>query len=260
MLNLSFLDWFLAILGAMGIGLSKGAFPGLSMLTIGLYAHIFEPFQSIGIVLIIVFLANVVAVIIFRKFADWRIIRWLLPFTLVGVLLGYLFLLFFPIAHVHRVIGIILMLMIGTHFFRHYKNLNIGFNHEPSTGKIEITKNYGFSCWTILTGLICGFSTMVANAAAPIAMIYLMSIGLDKFRFIATMAWLFFILNVIKIPFHITLGSINNDFFKISLILGLIATITVFISPYLIKYIPQKIFNAFTWALVLIASINLSFG
>lgn len=258
MFNLSFLDWFLAVLGAIGIGLSKGGFPGLSMLTVGLYAHIFEPIQSIGIVLMILFLANIVAVILFRKFADWGMISRLIPFTLIGILLGYFFLLFFPASHINRVIGLMLILMVAVHFYRQYQNTD-RFNCDEQSRDIKFSKRGYFSGSAIFIGLLCGFSTMVANAAGPIAIIYLMNNGLDKFRFVATMAWLFFIMNAIKIPFHLSLGSINSDFFQLGLFLGLIAIITVIISSYLIKYIPQRIFNILTWVLVLATSLKLAF-
>ena len=50
---------------------------------------------------------------------------------------------------------------------------------------------------------------MLANAAGPIAQLYLLVMGLPKYAFIGTSAWLFLIVNVCKIPFMIDLGIIT---------------------------------------------------
>ena len=43
---------------------------------------------------------------------------------------------------------------------------------------------------------------MLANAAGPIAQLYLLVMGLPKYAFIGTSAWLFLIVNICKIPFY----------------------------------------------------------
>lgn len=248
-------EWIMAILGSICIGLSKGAFPGVSTLAISLYANIFEPSESMGIIIIILFLANVVSVIIFRRFADWMCIARLMPFTAMGVVVGYFFLLWMPTEHVGRLIGLMLLLLTAIHFYRQYRapeNLNTEI--EPLNNPDPF-----FSSSALFIGLLSGFSSMVANAAGPITIIYLLSIKLEKFRFIATMAWLYLILNALKIPFHVSLGNINAFSLKLSAFLGIIAIATVLISPVLIKHIPQKLFNFITWSFVLIASLKLIF-
>jgi len=44
---------------------------------------------------------------------------------------------------------------------------------------------------------------MIGNLAGPITNIYFLAIRLPKYEFIATSAWLFFIINLFKAPFHI---------------------------------------------------------
>jgi len=52
-------------------------------------------------------------------------------------------------------------------------------------------------------GFLAGFTTMIGNLAGPIANIYFLAMRLPKNEFIGTAAWLFFIINLFKLPFHI---------------------------------------------------------
>jgi uncharacterized membrane protein YfcA len=51
-------------------------------------------------------------------------------------------------------------------------------------------------------GFSAGFTTMIGNLAGPISNIYFLAIRFPKNEFIGTAAWLFFIVNVFKLPFH----------------------------------------------------------
>ena len=52
-------------------------------------------------------------------------------------------------------------------------------------------------------GLLAGFTTMIGNLAGAFSNIYFLAMRLPKNEFIGTSSWLFFIINVFKIPFHI---------------------------------------------------------
>jgi uncharacterized membrane protein YfcA len=65
---------------------------------------------------------------------------------------------------------------------------------------IAIPNNMWFSS---SAGFLSGFSTMIGNLAGPIANIYFLAMRLPKNEFIGTAAWLFFIINIFKLPFHI---------------------------------------------------------
>lgn len=254
--DLTVIEWGMAVLGAMCIGLSKGAFPGMASLAIGLYAHVFEPSESLGIILAILFLANIVAVIIFRRSADWMCIARLMPAAVLGIVVGYFFLLWIPTNHIGQFIGIMLLLMASIHAYRQYRSSDSSLNLDSEFSGKPI-QYFSFAAFVI--GFLSGFSSMVANAAGPITIIYLLSIRLEKFRFIATMAWLYLILNAFKIPFHVSLGNINAFSLKLSAILAVVAIATVLVSPFIVKHVPQRIFNCITWAFVVIASLKLIF-
>ena len=100
---------------------------------------------------------------------------------------------------------------------------------------------------------------MVANTAGPVTIIYLMTLGLSKTKFIATMVWFYFFVNIIKVPFQVSLGNINCVNLQLGLFLGSIAIATVFVAPYIVARVPQAWFNKIIWTLVVVASLKLLF-
>ena len=69
-----------------------------------------------------------------------------------------------------------------------------------------------------LIGVMAGFTTMVGNLAGAFSNIYFLAIKLPKNQFIGTAAWLFFFINLFKIPFHIwSWGTINWTSLQVSL-------------------------------------------
>ena len=61
---------------------------------------------------------------------------------------------------------------------------------------------------------------MVANAAGPIMIMYLLAMRLPKLVFMGTSAWYFFVLNLFKVPFSYSLGLINFNSLQVSLVLA----------------------------------------
>ncbi len=62
-----------------------------------------------------------------------------------------------------------------------------------------------------ITGILAGFTTMVANVSGPIMVLYLLALRLPKVAFIGTAAWFFLSLNLLKVPFSAGLGLINAN-------------------------------------------------
>jgi hypothetical protein len=108
-------------------------------------------------------------------------------------------------------------------------------------------------------GFIAGVTTMMANAAGPVMVVYLLAMRLPKLAFIGTSAWFFFAVNWIKVPFSahlslITSASIKQDLLMLPLIaLGSVAGI------FFLQRIPQKAFNRLIQLLAAAAALKLLF-
>ena len=106
-------------------------------------------------------------------------------------------------------------------------------------------------------GLLGGVMTMLANAAGPIFACYMLALSLPKRTFMGTAAWLFFILNMIKVPFHAALGNITVStlIFDLKMIpaIGVGAGLGIL----LFRVIPEKGFRVLVYALTVIACVKL---
>lgn len=98
---------------------------------------------------------------------------------------------------------------------------------------------------------------MIANAAGPVMSAYLLTMKLDKNRFIGTGAWFFFFVNVFKVPFSASLGLINPASMKFNLMLFPAVAAGALSGFALVKHIPQKWFEAFIYLVTTIGALRL---
>lgn len=243
--------WLLASLGAFLVGLGKGGLPGAGNLTIYLFAVCFGAKPSVGILLPVLICGDIVAIIIYRRHAEWKYLKRLLPPTLGGILIGWGIFEWIPADIFGAVIGSILLVMTALHFFRRWLA-----RRSEKTSEDMVPHTWWFITGTGLAG---GMATMLANAAGAIASFYLMAVQLPKYAFIGTTAWFFFIVNVCKIPLMVDLGIISFDSIGLSLTLGVFAVAGALTAPKLVKHIPQDIYEKVIWALVIIAGLRLIF-
>jgi len=108
-------------------------------------------------------------------------------------------------------------------------------------------------------GLLGGVATMLANAAGPVAAMFLMAVGLPKVAFVGTAAWFFFLVNLFKVPFMMHLGIITETSIGVSLTFGIFAAVSVTIAPFILRRINQKLFGALVWVFVVIGGLKLLF-
>ena len=250
-------QWALAALGAFCIGLSKTGVAGLGIASIALFAVLLPPRESVGIVLLILIGADVVAVLSYRRHADWGRLGRLFPWAAAGVLLGYLAMGRIDEAQIKRLIGGILVLMVIAQWVQRRRAAAAA----PAAGDGDPDANTpNHAPWVVgLVGTVAGFTTMVANAAGPIMILYLLAMRLPKMSFIGTSAWFFLVLNLFKVPFNLGLGLINPGALRFALTLFPCALAGGLSGRLLIRHIDQKLFETLALALTLAAGLRLLF-
>jgi hypothetical protein len=248
-MDLLWWQWALAALGALLTGLGKGGLPGVGNFTVILFVLAFEAKASVGLLLPILISADVVAVLVYRRHAEWRYVFRLLPWMLVGIGIGYFVFDRISSASVERLIGLVVLAMTALQIFRNWMA-----KRRPEGVEDRLPHSLGFSATMGVTG---GFATMVANAAGPINQLYLLSVGLPKMAFIGTAAWTFFVVNLLKVPLQVDLGIINFSSMAVSLRLMPFAMIGALIAPKVVGWISQEWFTRLIWAFVLVAALKL---
>lgn len=234
--------FLLLLLSSFLIGLSKTGIPGLGLLAISLSTMVLPAKASTGIILIILICGDIFAVTYYRKNAVWKHLLRLFPFAFTGIFAGYLLMDRINDNQLKPVIGIIILIMLGLNYlWKKKSNLNI-------------PQKWYFAA---VLGLIAGITTMMANAAGPVMLIYLLAMKLDKKEFVGTGAWYFFIGNLFKVPFSAKLGLINpyslqlNFFILPGVICGAITGI------FLLRKINTRTFNLMVEILTATAAIKL---
>ena len=244
-------QWTLGWLGAFFVGLNKGGLPGIGSLTIAIYASCFPARDSVGILLVVLISADLVAVTIYRRHAEWKWIVRLLPWTFGGILVGYFFLGRTTDDEIRILIACLLLGMTGIHFMRKVRLRR----KDPDT-----PDRFPASRWfAALLGSVGGFATMIANAAGPVGSLYLMAAGLPKLAFIGTAAWFYFILNLVKLPLHTSLGLVNLESAAISLSLAPAAALGAVMAPLVVRLINQRVFEILVWSFVVASGLQLLF-
>ena len=107
--------------------------------------------------------------------------------------------------------------------------------------------------------MLGGVATMLANAAGPVAQLYLLAMALPKYAFIGTSAWLFLIVNVSKVPLMIDLEIITLESMSVSWWMFIPAVIGAAIAPLVVRRINQKLFEALVWFFIVLAGLRMVF-
>ena len=187
-LELSWLDWVLAFTAALVVGVSKAGVKGIAIIIVTLMAIVFGGKASTGILLPLLTVGDIFAVWYYHRHTQWKYLWRLLPWMVAGVLMGVWIGKDLPEATFKQgMAGIILLTVLMMFWYDRQKNL-------------KVPDNWWFGG---IMGLAAGFTTMVGNLAGAFSNLYFLAMRLPKDEFIGTAAWLFFIINLFKLPFHI---------------------------------------------------------
>src|SRR6185312_6373665 len=111
-MELTALAWALLAVAALITGRSKTALPGAGTLSVSIFAAVLPAKQSTGTLLLLLIVADVFAVVAYRRDTNWRALLRLAPAVVVGLGLGVVFLALADDAWVRKVIGVILLAVI----------------------------------------------------------------------------------------------------------------------------------------------------
>jgi uncharacterized membrane protein YfcA len=110
------------------------------------------------------------------------------------------------------------------------------------------------------TGFLAGFTTMIGNLAGPISNIYFLAMRFPKNEFIGTAAWLFFIINLFKLPFHVFIWeTITVETLVLNSVLIPVVAIGFFIGVKIVKLISNSNYRKFILIVTAIGGIILLF-
>ncbi len=250
-------QWALLIIGAFVAGLAKTGIAGLGILFVALLANAMPARQATGVVLPMLILGDVFAVLLYRRHTEWRHLWKLFPWTGAGVVLGWLALGHIDDLQTRRLVGGILIFLLAVHYWR-----NASTNSAATyAGGVQLDDRLAVApAWMAAgTGLLAGFTTLVANAAGSVMIIYLLAMRMPKLGFLGTNAVFFLLLNWFKVPFMVNLGLISRESLLLNLTLAPAVIIGCLLGRYLAARMNQKYFEGTALVLTAIASLKLLF-
>lgn len=200
--NGSLVNWILIAMSAFIIGLSKAGLKGIDMMNVTIMAIIFGGKASTGIVLPLLCFADIMAVKYYHRHAQWNHFWKLLPWMVIGILIGVYTGKDLDEALFRKIMAVIIVLTVSIMLLLELrKNITIPTNTFFVSGM----------------GLISGFTTMLGNLAGAFSNIYFLAMRMPKNDFIGTAAWVFLVINLFKLPFqviywkNINLATLKTD-------------------------------------------------
>ena len=244
MFDLSIWQWVWVIISALLVGFSKTGISGFLMPVIPIIASVFGGKESTGVILPLLIIGDVFALYYYNRHAKWNDIKKLLPWAILGLIIGVIVGNYINDKQFKMVISISVLLCLFTVIYT-----------EKKGESLNIPQNK----WVYaLAGIITGFTSMIGNAAGPIFSVYLLSMNFKKNDFMGTTAWFFFLINLSKVPLQILFWH-NISFKSILLGIGMIPAIAIgaFFGMIMIKKINEKSFRYIIIGMTAIASIKL---
>ncbi len=197
------LAFTIALAASLLLGIAKSGIKGLAVLIVTGLALVYGAKESTGILMPLLICGDILAVIYYKRHVKWIYLIKLLPWMMLGVLVGVVLGKDLPEDLFKSGMAVIILISVVMMYYWELKKDR------------KVPTHWSFAA---LMGMMAGFTTMVGNLAGAFSNIYFLAIKLPKNEFIGTAAWLFFIINLFKIPFHIwSWGTINQVSFQISL-------------------------------------------
>ena len=237
-------EWAIFLSCALLIGMSKTGVPNIGTFTVPLFALLFGAKHSTGIALPLLCMADLLAVIYYRKKFHRDLVIKPMPWALLGLVVAL------AVGHLVPESGFKVM-MAGC--------ILLGVATMIGTHRAKNEAAFAESTWFApVMGFILGFSTMIGNAAGPLLTVYLLSMHLPKFAFVATGAWFIMILNYLKIPLQ---AFVWDNLSVNGLLLGLTALPVILLGGLLgiriVHILPERQFKVVMIVLTVVSTLIL---
>ncbi|BFP41274.1 sulfite exporter TauE/SafE family protein [Flavobacteriaceae bacterium GF1] len=233
--------WILALLAAFMIGISKAGLKGLSLFNVTLLALAFGAKASTGIIMPFLVLGDIAAVLYYNRHAQWKPILKILPWMALGILAGVVLGKDMPERLFKVAMVTIIFVSLGLLVFWDIRKSKTVPRH-----------------WTFASGsgILAGLTTMIGNMAGPFTNLYFLMLRLPKNEFVGTAAWLFFITNLFKVPFHVFVWkTISAETLVLNLKLFPALLLGFVVGAKVLKFINDSLYRKFILVVTAIGAI-----
>lgn len=266
--HLELWQWAVLAFAALLVGYSKTAIGGVGSIAVILFAAALPARSSTGTLLPLLIAGDVTAIWVYRRHADWGLIARLLPWILVGLVGGALLITRLDNRAMKVTIAVLLLGLLAAQAWTSRRRL---FGSTRNQGDAEDDTEHDTQDETAAVpvslaqhrllspaaGVGTGFATMVANASGPVMTLYLLASGFAVLELVGAAAWLYFVVNLIKVPFSIGLGLLHPGSVLLDLALLPALALGAWIGAVTIRRVSQVQFERYVLVLVAVSALLL---
>lgn len=227
------------------MGLSKGGFSGLGLLSLPLMAQVVSPITAAAIMLPVLMAQDVVTVWSYRRDFDRRTLATLLPGAALGIFAGYLLAARLADGAVLLAVGLI--------------SIAFAIRNLAARGGQDLPPTRSNFPLGTFWGALSGFTSMIAHAGGPPYQIYTMPLRLPPAVFVGTGALFFALINIIKVVPYLALGQFTTQNLTASLALLPVAILSTIAGVWLVRRVPVKRFYGIIYTLLLLVGLKLTY-
>jgi uncharacterized protein len=243
------LFYLLAIPAVTLLGLSKGGFAGLGMISTPLLALVVPPLEGAAILLPILICQDAISVWTYhRQWSAWNL-KVLLPGSVLGVGAGWLFAKYLSNAAIELTVGAIALVFVLHTWFGSWRRAYLG---QPPEKARRPHPTMG-----ILWGALSGFTSTLVQVGSPPFQIHILPQRLDKMTLVGTTVIFFAILNWMKVVPYFALGQFSSRNLATSVLLLPLAVATNFLGIWLVRKTPTEAFYRIAYLLMLLIAVAL---
>jgi uncharacterized membrane protein YfcA len=231
-----------AIPAVLLLGISKSGFgAGFGSLAVPMMALAVTVPQAAAILMPLLLLMDLLGVAAFRKDFDFKFLKFLVPFGLMGTMVGALLFRLLDARMVAGIVGGFTLLFLAQRLL-----------FPPTPDSPPPPKWLG----AVLT-VTSGFTSFVAHAGGPPLSAYVIPLRLSPVKFTATMAFFFFVINLSKWIPYAWLGLLDLRNMATSVVLLPLAPLGVWIGVWLARRISPVWFYRILYVGMLLTGIKL---
>jgi hypothetical protein len=224
------------------LGVSKSGFgAGFGSLAVPMMALAVSVPQAAAILMPVLLLMDVLGMAAFRKDFDLKLLKFLIPWGLVGIVMGALLFKLLDARVVAGMVGAFTLLFLAQRLL-----------FPPRADSPPPRRWLG----AVLT-VTSGFTSFIAHAGGPPVNAYMIPMRLSPIRFTATMAFFFFVINMAKWIPYAWLGLLDWRNFATSVVLLPLAPIGVWAGVKLARRISQVLFYRFLYVGMFLTGVKL---
>jgi hypothetical protein len=237
------LFYLAAIPAVVFLGLSKGGFSGIGMVSTPLVALILPPLEAAAILLPIILIQDAMSVWIYRRAWDPWNLKVMIPGCVVGVGAAWLLAAHVSNGAIRLVVGLIALGFVGYALLRHYLPREA---HRPRA-------SHG-----VVWGALSGFTSTLIQIGGPPYYAFVLPQRPEKMIYVGTTIMFFAITNWMKVIPYVALGQFSTGGIATSLALFPLAIASNFLGVWLVRVTPEAIFYKITNVIVFALGVELT--